>query len=366
MKHLIKRGMAVVTGPEQGRSSGANQNDIIALSADTRKLGEFIANLLGQRRRLSRNFDVNFFVDWPWVQNLDQLVIQRVEHQNEGKLVDFSFKLFLSNGRITHITTRTDFSTFNDFSSFECIGAELAWTFIVKFPGSATPEKQEIRFAVQSDSLNNRDRSKRGAATRLLLPLKLSDENMMLDIYYSNITWGEDLMNLISNHVAASFRPINRFIQKIPAISTLFAAPLIMIIFLTSIFVEMTSFLSQHHDKLISQLNSVKGEPPSIDLLNRKFDFLLVSERDVGLGDIWKPLLITMAGIVLIFICIIMSEYLISKSFILLNKFTVNLRSTYERRRHLLLVGIGVAFIIGTVSSIFASKIIGFISGQEY
>jgi hypothetical protein len=139
----------------------SQRNNAIALSMDARTLGEFIANLLGQRRRLSRHFNVVFYIDWPWIQNLDQLIVQRVGHQNESSLVDFSFKLFLSSGRTTYVTSRHDFASFRDLSSFETVGVELAWTFIVKFPTAPIPEKQEIRFSARTETLDTQERDEK-------------------------------------------------------------------------------------------------------------------------------------------------------------------------------------------------------------
>jgi hypothetical protein len=83
---------------------GASENkEIVSISFERRRLGEFIASLLGQRRRMSRSFKVKFDIRWNWLYHLDEIIVQRVEHQNDGTLVDFSFKLYTKNGRITHL-----------------------------------------------------------------------------------------------------------------------------------------------------------------------------------------------------------------------------------------------------------------------
>jgi hypothetical protein len=263
-----------VSKSTQDVSSRADGNQAMALPIDTRKLGEFIANLLGQRRRLSRDFDLNFFVDWPWIQNLDQLVMQRVEHQNEGNLVDFSLKLFLSNGRTTHLTTRADFETFRDFSSFESVGIEITWTFIVKFPTSAIPEKQEIRFLARTDELGEQ---KRGVKSKIPFfeTLKIREEQMLVEIFYSNITWGEDLLQLISNHALSSFGTKNRIAQKIAVLTTRLSSPLVMILFLGSLMVELSSDLTGRYASFLKGLKSVAGTTINLDLLNAKLDVLL-------------------------------------------------------------------------------------------
>jgi hypothetical protein len=187
------------------------ESKTIALSTDPRTLGEFIGNLLGQRRRLSRHFDLVFFIDWPWLHNLDQLIVQRVTHQNDSALVDFSFKLYLDNGRVTHVSSRTDFQTFRDLSNVETVGVELAWTFLVTYPASKVPEKQEIRITARTEMLDGREKERRKIFSFFEI-VRPRDDEIALDIYYSNITWGEDLMQLISSHALAAFRPKNQLL----------------------------------------------------------------------------------------------------------------------------------------------------------
>ena len=73
----------------------------IAIPSDTRILGEFIAELLGQRRSIERTFyDRRFEIDMNWLLNLDQIIAQRLAAQNTAKLVSFSAKFYFANGKV--------------------------------------------------------------------------------------------------------------------------------------------------------------------------------------------------------------------------------------------------------------------------
>jgi hypothetical protein len=228
-------------------------------------------------------------VDWPWIQNLDHLVIQRVEHQNEGQLVDFSFKLFLSNGRITHITSRQDFKAFRDISSFECIGVELAWTFIVKFPTSKTPEKQENRFVARSALLDEQDRKSDRNPYAFFVPLRITDEEMLVEIFYSNITWGEDLLQVISNHVSSSFGRSSRVAQKIASLVVRLASPFVMLLFIVSTYIQFSTEMSRSNTTIYQLLKPLETRFVDLTLLNNKLDVIIRARIDAYSTAILRP-----------------------------------------------------------------------------
>jgi hypothetical protein len=118
---------------------------------------------------------------------------------------------------MTHVTNHADFVAFRDLSTAETVGVELTWTIIVRFPGSNVPEKQEIRFVARTDNLNKTERQKNRYRAFAEL-LELRDEEVLADIYYSNITWGEDLLQLIAGHIATFFKPRNNILFALVAL----------------------------------------------------------------------------------------------------------------------------------------------------
>jgi hypothetical protein len=322
----------------------------IALASDARKLGEFIASLLGQPRRLSRTFDVTFLIDWNWIRNLDQLITQRVEHQNDGMLVDFSFKLFLGNGRITHLTSRTDFNSFRDLSSFEAVGIDLIWTFVVKFPTSSTPEKQEIRFQARTEDLERKERKLKNIG--FFESVEARDESMCVEILYSNITWGEDLLQLVSGHVSSSFAPSSKMWRKLSNMSIRLAAPIVTLLFMVSLMVQMSGLEFNGYRAIKSLKNTT--DAASVDIINKKVDILI--QYEMGKAFI-MPTIITVCGAVLVILGFGMIEYVLPRSYLLVNDFTEGKRKRYLARKNIVLVGTILSLFIGTLSSILATYI---------
>jgi hypothetical protein len=97
-----------------------------------------------------------------------------------------------------------------------------------------------------------------------------------------------------------------------------------------------------------------------MNLLNAKSDLLIQVSIDSTRVSFIVPLMITFVGVAIVTVSIGMFEYLIPRSFILLNEYTVNRRAMYLSRRQLFIIGIFAAFIVGTLSSIFASAITDF------
>jgi hypothetical protein len=232
-------------------------------------------------------------VDWTWLRDLDQLVMQRVEHQNEGKLVDFSFKLLLSNGRITHITARSDFAGFRDLSNVESVGVELVWTFLVKFPTSRNPEKQEIRFVSKTAELDDHKMGKKGPL-HFIDKLAIESEEMTVDIFYSNVTWGEDLMQVISNHVNGWFPHRSLIWQRVATLSVRLSAPVLVILFMISSSLSLDRAFKIRVVSISEQAGKLADLPVSIELLNKKIDVLINNIEKPGiLLRVFVPLLIT-------------------------------------------------------------------------
>ena len=346
--------MELSSGGTEQRTSKSG----ILVPLETRQLGEFIANLLGQRRRLSRSFNVNFLIDWPWLHNLDRLIIQRVVHQNDAELVDFSFKLDLKNGGTTHVTSRSDFESFRDISSVETIGVELIWTFLVKFPTSKVPEKQEVRFSAQSDRIYHRYFNKNRVFS-YFNDFRVDNEEMAIDVYYTNVTWGDDIISIVSTHVATYFQERSLLGKK--CISFLFGvAPIISMLILATSLLFVIAHSASVESAAIKELLKAIVRPVSLETLDAKLEIIASARLDVALSSTKELVLdaaISTLGIVLVLASFSGLEFLLPRSFLMLNDYSSNKRDAYVRKRHAILVVIFLGFLIGTASSIFATSI---------
>jgi hypothetical protein len=178
----------------------ANENRALVIPLDDPKsLGDFILGLLGQRRSIEQRFDDRwFFIDLNWLWNLDDIIEQRISAQNIGSLVSFSAENFFEDGRITRLTSRQAFRAYHDVSTRVAVGIDISWTYLIKFPNSKTPERQEIRFRAFTD---NRAVTEKPPAKASKGFFKSTDhvEELFFSVSFSDLTWGED----ISNHMSA-------------------------------------------------------------------------------------------------------------------------------------------------------------------
>ena len=346
-----------MTTTKENAPDPSKGNEVLALSIEPRKLGEFIANLLGQRRCVSRRFNVVFEVSWNWLYNLDDLIVQRIEHQNEGQLVSFSAKLFFENGKVSELSSRSDFRAFRDISDVKTAGIEINWAFIVKFPTARTPEKQEIRLVAKTQELQNLEKR-----TKSKIPffdeLKMLDEEFLVEIFYSNVTWGDDLMNLIATQISNSFAKRSMAILNLLNLFTKFAPLLCIFIFIllvTKITIEGYNPVEESFRKGWENLSL--SHQVGIELIDKKLNYVYY-DRGVRAARVpYGPFFLAIIPSLVILGILAVIEYVFPKSFILLNEYTVLRRESYHRQRNFFIGGLVLAFIMGTLSSIFAGQI---------
>ncbi|MFZ0457109.1 MAG: hypothetical protein WAM17_01425 [Rhodoplanes sp.] len=223
-----------------------DKSEMLALSVDRRQLGEFIASLLGQRRRLTRTYNVRFEISWNWILNLDEMIIHRVEEQNDGSLIEFSAEIDFENGKTTHIGSRSELKAFRDVSDLAVIGIELTWTFIIKFPTSKNPEKQEVNLLAQTHRIDLHSRTGNFHRDYFNDPDNLNEE-LYLEISYSNLTWGDDLMNTISAAIFSAFPTRGTVYPNIVSFLRRFAPIFVVMLMFIGLFIIASNETNKVH-----------------------------------------------------------------------------------------------------------------------
>src|ERR1051325_267555 len=109
------------------------QEDALTLSIPKRSFGDFIQGLLGEPRRIEREYNFNFLIDMNCLSNLDQIVMQRVTQQHVAQLIDFQARVFFENGTRKTLPSREGFLSFADSSTNRTIGISLSWIFLIQF-----------------------------------------------------------------------------------------------------------------------------------------------------------------------------------------------------------------------------------------
>ncbi len=170
----------------------------LTLTIPRNKLGEFIGSLLGQPRKKERSFEGGHFVaTHDWILNIADIFEQRMA-QNHHSLVSFRCRYFFEDGRIDTVETIDAFRTYHDLSNKTSVGVDISVTYIVDFPGSETPEKQEIRVEVFSDF-----RTKESASPAANREKKAKIQYM---VSFTNLTFGEDVSRHISTYIETIYK----------------------------------------------------------------------------------------------------------------------------------------------------------------
>jgi hypothetical protein len=241
----------------------------LILPVEGNQLADFIYSLLGQRRTIEKTFRVrSLSVTHEQLINLVELVNQRVA-QNASEFVTMKCSIYFNSGRAITLFDQQSFVTFNDLSKELTIGADLRLTYLVRFSGSGTPEKQDVRIQLFS---NYYPRDFPGIQRRRSAPL------LSFTIETTNLTWGED----ISNHLNAAlslllvddaFSRIGTFVWRhtetpfVALFATLFLA-------MATMSWTMSGKFNQTRTELKDRLNELANDS-GLTLINKKLDILL-------------------------------------------------------------------------------------------
>lgn len=211
------------------REAGSMGNELVSVMMPGRDLAEFIAEMLGQRRTLSRDFQTTFRINQDWLTGLVEIIDQRVSAQNQGKLVGFTAQFFYLGGKKISLYKKGDFSSFNDVSQDISTGFRINFTYLIQFPYKKNPERQDILVEAQTIPQGITSTNTPKSVRAIIIPINADFGSLKMEIQHSDITWGEDIYNLISNHVLSRFPPRKVWIDRLRLYFLPFSPPLVLI-----------------------------------------------------------------------------------------------------------------------------------------
>lgn len=334
-----------------------NANSQIALPVSSRQLGAFIGGLLGQRRIISQDYEHIFVMDIPWIYNLIELINQRVKSQNDAQLVSCSIDLEFDNGKIISLDNSEVLRSYNDITDNISTGIRVDLSYIIMFPYKEIPERQDIVFIARS-KIDVSDRSD-GAYRRFrnfLLPIHSDQSQLMAMIRYTDLTWGEDILNLITNHISSKFSKPSGLIE---ALKFSFAGlvPLIsMILGFWTAFYEIAKNRNNVNNILLENSKLFEIVDGNIESINSKINVIYKAmHAQYSSVEVGGFLLI-----ISMFSTMMLSLFLIRikrKSYVVLNERTrINMNSSERNRKTIMSI-----IFVGFALSIFASLISSFI-----
>lgn len=333
----------------------------LVLPISKNELGNFIYGLLGQQQSIERELSVNFDIDHDWIINLHELISQRIHMQASAKLVSFSSVIYFQNGLKRTFTSVDAFKGYSETKRILPIGIKIIWNFLVQFPNSEFPEKQQITFsAVTEDTERGKpDRGRVDNVESLITRKYIYDyerSTIRFQIDHTERTWGDDLEVIIFNHVG-------EIIRADAKLDALFQLSRLLIFLFILIGGTIYSFVSgineanlQINKELANYENLKSNSDISLGLINEKIDtfvnlFARHYMRTAGLGTF----LLGMSASMILAITVIMLTRKRTHSFLVLTKEAVQYRAQKLKTERRSNIALAMSFILSVLAGIVAN-----------
>src|SRR3954447_1090692 len=323
------------------------------------ELADFILSLLGQRRRIENPFEVkSLIVRHEELLNLLETVTQRVA-QNASELVTLKCSFYFYSGRSVTVLDRASFVAFDDNSQEQTIGVDLTLVFLVRFAGSATPEKQDIRIEIFSDTYPRANPGSPPRRRRVVgWPM------LKYTIETTNLTCGED----ISHHLNKGFATLafqDQLSKCVDAVISFLKTPVLFFTFM-GVFGTAAIAIGAYFDynaapSLADHLIARLGTTTGIDLVNDKLDVLLALNRREPSNfwnDISQPRNAAAIGLLPL---LLLSAFLAARygrvRIVACNKFTRRRLEELLKTRENIKWAVLAALIVGLITGVMATRL---------
>jgi hypothetical protein len=170
----------------------------VVLPFNQAQFKQFITGLLGSPQSITKQISGSFTFDSNDINNLDQLLLQRITQQNNGTLVQFSATIVFSDNSIVELNSLPELLSYNEIRPIVSNDIHLSWVYLIQFPDKMAPEKQKIQVSILT--------AYEGKSRKLLDDLKVKWEGygagaINFRIEHTARTWGTDIEALLTNHV---------------------------------------------------------------------------------------------------------------------------------------------------------------------
>lgn len=178
--------------------------------ANARALEGAFKSTLGNKKLIMGAIRGSFDISRNEVENFHHLVTQRVKDQNEYSLQKFEVNIFYDDGSSIKLESMDEFRSYIETRALHPVTISFSWSYLLRFPESQNPEKQQVDIIVSSslddketESKIDDDSVRLSASTHefMIKNLKRDCGSISYSIEHSRITWGIDLENTIRNHI---------------------------------------------------------------------------------------------------------------------------------------------------------------------
>jgi hypothetical protein len=239
----------------------------IQLYCSAEDFSSFISGLLGKPQTISKGFRGSFEINQDHVQDIYNLLIQRINQQNKAKLIQFTAKIVFKDNSAVSLNSLAEFISYREIRPISSEQLHLSWSFLVEFQDKKSPEKQEIDVSfITSDG-----------------PIPIIDEDVFFAlsklkngiihfrIRHTARTWGADIEALLSGHIKNLLEQPNKIREVIWKHSSKISLSVGVLYFLTSLFVSFWTASAILNDQQLKIASIIK---PNSEI-NQKIDFIL-------------------------------------------------------------------------------------------
>ena len=140
------------------------------------------------------------------MQSLHELVMQRVVQQNNGKLIQFSAKVFFTDESSVQIGSYEELVTYNEVKPIISEAVKLTWDLLIQFSDKDHPEKQVIEILV----ISSVDRQTIEANEIPIIFYRPNGE-FRINIEHTARSWGLDIESMLTNQIKSLINKENKY-----------------------------------------------------------------------------------------------------------------------------------------------------------
>ena len=349
---------------ESTENSKSSRSEISLPLVDGRRLGEFIADLLGQRRSLERSFsNRRFEIDFNWLLNLDLIIAQRIAAQHTASLVSFSARIYFSNGKILTLEDYKAFRNFDDISTELSVGVTLKWTYLIQFPSKEIPDKEEISFAAFTDYTAIVKKPGNEKKLRSILTFAEDTERLGYNIEFTDITWGDDVSTHINNYIMSRTEKLSSWRQSLRGANRTTWLPLSLALGMFTSLWSFVSSIQSETTQLLKQYGDLSQYIKHLTSLNDKIDLLISLaviriKVDLPVIALFRPF----TYIVVLSLVFYLST-IRKKSYILINEYSKRLYKKYDRNHDFVIGTLLIGILISILAGVFANSVYDYLKG---
>lgn len=243
----------------------------IALPCSTDDFGEFISSLLGKPQTISGMERGAFEISKGDIENSYHLVTQRIQQQNDAKLIQFTVRLVFDDNSSVLLNSLQDFNAYVEVRPIVVTQAHLSWSFIVKFPDRDHPEKQEIDLSFLTKAQGALSVGEGDGTPMIPIVRIINGGHIVFRIRHTARTWGADIEGLLRGHAQHLILPqtaTRAFVQK-------HSGKIALVVALLFFVGTIAACLLMANNIAESQLNTIKDLLSTSNAIDQKLNQIL-------------------------------------------------------------------------------------------